>query len=191
MLSDKPSFGILERDNIPTLENIWVRVNGLPYVWFSVNVLALLYVLPTVYDVIILLFALFCMLSTDSFSVGFSSGESMRSSIPRGSTLCFRYGSGDDVSVGDVVCFEVSEKIACHRIIAETDTGYVTQGDGEEIPDLVTVKTDMILGKVASVGYQPLYIPLSPTAFFGLLKTVLFYLIGRRPARKSAHKIIL
>lgn len=192
MSSDTSLTSIPEKVDVPNLENIWVGINDLPYVWFFVNVLVLLYILPTVYDGMVLLFALLCILTFDRFSVGFSAGDSMRPSIPRGSTLCLRYGSEEDVSVGDVVCFEssLSDKTICHRIIDETDTGYLTQGDGTESPDLVTVETDMILGQVASIGYQPLYIPLSPTACFGLLKTVLLYFVGRRPAKKSAREII-
>lgn len=192
MPSDTSLIGIPERGDVPTLENIWIGINNLTFEWFFVNVLVLLYVLPTVYDGIVLLFALLCMLTFDRFNVGFGCGDSMRPSIPRGSTLCFRYGSGEDVSVGDIVCFEtsISNSTVSHRIIDETDTGYVAQGDGTEIPDLITVEPDMILGKVASVGYQPLYIPLSPTAYFGLLKTILLYIAGRRPARESALEII-
>lgn len=192
MPSDTSLIGIPERGDVPTLENIWIGINNLRFVWFFVNVLVLMYVLPTVYDGIVLLFALLCMLTFDRFNVGFSAGDSMRPSVPRGSELFLCYGSAEDVSVGDVVCFEtsLSDRTVSHRIIDETDTGYVTQGDGTEIPDLVTIEPDMILGKVASVGYQPLYVPLSPTAYFGLLKTILLYVSGRRPARESAREII-
>lgn len=57
----------------------------------------------------------------------------------------------DDYHVGDVVAYKTAHSLVTHRIVDETDQGFVTKGDANNAPDRVPVSEDQILGKVVSV----------------------------------------
>lgn len=71
---------------------------------------------------------------------------SMEPTFHTGSVVFVKQGA--KVKVGDPIAFYVGDNYVTHRIIKESDGGYVTKGDGNDADDPWIVKDDMIEGKV-------------------------------------------
>lgn len=98
-------------------------------------------------------------------------GSSMMPSIPSGSTASVQTDF-EKIEVGDVVSYQVPEyadysndMVIHHRVIGKLeDARYVLKGDGNDSVDGFVVHEENILCKTVQYGYQPLYIPLSPSS---------------------------
>jgi len=71
----------------------------------------------------------------------------------------------DDADTGDVITFYSDERneYVTHRVVEETDAGYVTQGDNNEVRDqevgYAHVSPRDVEGRVLTVGGAPLTVP--------------------------------
>ena len=74
---------------------------------------------------------------------------SMEPTIKAGDLIVFK--KQDEYNVGDIITFGLSGTCVTHRIIDKTETGFITQGDANNAPDLSTVPANQILGKVQLV----------------------------------------
>ena len=54
-------------------------------------------------------------------------------------------------SVGDVITFERRDSIVTHRIVGETDEGFITKGDANNAVDEDVVSMDQVVGRVVLV----------------------------------------
>lgn len=86
-------------------------------------------------------------------------GESMEPTLRPGD-LVFVYSSGDYDS-GDIILFETRDgRATLHRIVGQTDGGYVTKGDANPTTDQQAgappVPADRIHGEVLTVASRPL-----------------------------------
>lgn len=54
-------------------------------------------------------------------------------------------------SVGDVITFERRDSIVTHRIVGETDEGFITKGDANNAVDEDVVSMDQVVGRVILV----------------------------------------
>ena len=77
-------------------------------------------------------------------------GSSMLPAIRPGDILLIRRCSVDEPVVGDVVLFTRERRLFAHRVVARSDAGLVTQGDGVAQPDPGVDATEF-LGKVSQV----------------------------------------
>jgi len=74
---------------------------------------------------------------------------SMEPTIPVGSVVGIKKVNLESLSVGDVICFKLSQPTSItHRIINITDDGFVTKGDANENPDQWIVKKENVIGKI-------------------------------------------
>lgn len=80
-------------------------------------------------------------------------GGSMEPTVTRGS-LVFVQETGE-YGPGDVVTFVADERVVTHRIVTETDEGYVTRGDANTAADRWRVSERQVVGEV--VLSIPLY----------------------------------
>ncbi len=65
------------------------------------------------------------------------------------------YKTSSEYEIGDVIIFEAGEYFVTHRIISQTENGYITQGDANNVSDDWVVEYSQIHGKV--VGVLPNY----------------------------------
>lgn len=57
----------------------------------------------------------------------------------------------DAYEVGDVITFTADGSLVTHRVQDMTSTGFLTQGDANDVPDLERVSAEQIVGKVVIV----------------------------------------
>lgn len=113
------------------------------------------------FSILFILLLLTFTLSPISFFV--VNGQSMNPTIPDGSLQLVN--DTKDVGEGDIIVFLSTEedKTIIHRIVDETKTGFITQGDNNNITDqergLDSVSKDQIRGKAVEIADQPLFIP--------------------------------
>lgn len=74
---------------------------------------------------------------------------SMEPTIKAGDLIIFKKQA--EYSVGDIITFGLRGTCVTHRIIDKTESGFITQGDANNTPDLSTVPSDEILGEVQYV----------------------------------------
>ncbi len=92
------------------------------------------------------------MFSDDPFptTFGFSSAVvlsgSMEPEISVGDMLIYQRAASYEV--GDVVIFSEGDYFVTHRIISETEDGFVTKGDANNAQDATAVQVENIYGKV-------------------------------------------
>lgn len=95
--------------------------------------------------------------------VSFVYSDSMEPTIDTGDG--FVVLPADDAVTGDIVTFYSNERneYVTHRVVEETETGYVTQGDNNQGTDQAAgyshVTRDDIEGHVLTVGESPLTVP--------------------------------
>lgn len=54
-----------------------------------------------------------------------------------------------DYDAGDIITYiDAGDSLTTHRIVSETDAGFITQGDANNTPDRLPVMEDRIMGKV-------------------------------------------
>ena len=57
----------------------------------------------------------------------------------------------DSYAVGDIITYENGSSVVTHRIIAETEQGFITKGDYNNTEDLYPVPVSSVVGKVVRV----------------------------------------
>jgi len=57
----------------------------------------------------------------------------------------------DAYAPGDVISFRSGSAVVTHRILRQTEEGYITKGDANNVPDTAPVPTDAVIGKVVLV----------------------------------------
>ncbi len=88
--------------------------------------------------------------------------DSMEPTAPQHSLVVVTSGG---VTTGDILLFETPERdrSVLHRAVGEADTGYITQGDANELPDqafgMTPVSPDQIDGSVLTIAGHPVIIP--------------------------------
>lgn len=73
---------------------------------------------------------------------------SMEPAIQTGS-LCFiqtKYDY-DDIVVGDVIAYELGNRLVTHRVVQTTSEGMITKGDNNDIRDGLTTSKENYIGK--------------------------------------------
>jgi len=118
---------------------------------------------------------------------------SMEPAIPVGGLVVIQTVDPTMVTVGDVICFKSSGiSSVTHRIISQTEDGFITKGDANEEPDLQPVTYNQIVGKVTFtiplVGYLGFFVK-TPIGFAALIlfpASALIFLEIRRLLRKDS-----
>jgi hypothetical protein len=77
-------------------------------------------------------------------------GGSMRPSIPELAPVRLRFGD-EDAAVGDVIAFQIGDRLIVHRVVAKRGAKLFTRGDAELLPDPFLVDRQAVLGKVILV----------------------------------------
>lgn len=99
--------------------------------------------------------------------LGFVETDSMAPTLQPGDGFVVVPGALTDVEPGDVVVFDAEEihggGLVTHRIVGETDLGYVTRGDGNPFTDQdgsePPVKREQIVGQALELGGDVVVIP--------------------------------
>lgn len=118
---------------------------------------------------------------------GWDFGNSMMPSIPSGSTMSIRTTDFEKIEIGDVISYEVPEYAdhsnknnIHHRVIGKLDNGgYIMKGDGNNSLDGFVVYDENIVSKTVQYGYQPLYIPISPSSIAFTISKIYRKVIGQ------------
>jgi signal peptidase I len=120
-------------------------------------------------------------------------GTSMLPNIPHGALAVAK--KDINYEVGDIISFkqEGRDRMIVHRIVGQTENGFVTQGDNIERRDPGTVTLDEINGKVVFVtpyfGFLALFLknPLVLTLFI-LTTGALMTSTGKNRKKKQSHE---
>ncbi len=99
---------------------------------------------------------------------------SMSPAIKTGSIVAVKPASS--YNIGDVITFKKGHgerEIVTHRIIGQTEQGFITQGDANNVVDANPVKEEAILGKVALTIPYAAYAANSARSKFGLILLIL------------------
>lgn len=73
---------------------------------------------------------------------------SMSPAINVGDIVFIKHADLDDISVSDVIAYNLGESVIVHRVVEKTDEGLITQGDAVEQRDANAVTDENIEGKV-------------------------------------------
>lgn len=57
--------------------------------------------------------------------------------------------AGQEYKTGDIITFVSGENMVTHRIVGETEAGFITKGDANNTEDTEPVSADSIIGEVA------------------------------------------
>ena len=57
----------------------------------------------------------------------------------------------DSYAVGDIITFRSGQSAVTHRIVGETEQGFITQGDANNAADIAPVAPEQIIGRVEQV----------------------------------------
>lgn len=79
--------------------------------------------------------------------------DSMEPVIPAGSWVVGVPARGEETAVGDVAAYRKEngtklQPLIIHRVVGITESGFIFQGDNNELPDSRIVKTDQIVYKI-------------------------------------------
>ena len=99
---------------------------------------------------------------------------SMEPTIKVGDLIVFKKQAEYDV--GDIITFGSRGTCVTHRIIDKTESGFITQGDANNAPDLSAVPPEEVLGEVQFVipnGGNAILKLRSPTGLFVIIIGVL------------------
>jgi len=148
----------------------------------------------------VLIFVLFPLLPIDNnYSLKMVLSGSMGPAIKTGSIVAVKpahsASSGQaDYKIGDVITFKKGqgeENILTHRIIGQTEQGFITQGDANNVADASPVKEEAILGKVVFAVPYAAYAANFARSKFGLILLILIpaLLIIGGEARKIFQEV--
>jgi len=123
----------------------------------------------------VLIFVLFPLLPIDNnYSLKMVLSGSMSPAIKTGSIVAVKPASS--YNIGDVITFQKGqgeENILTHRIIGQTEQGFITQGDANNVADANPVKEEAILGKVVLTVPYAAYPANFVRSKFGLIILIL------------------
>jgi len=142
---------------------------------------------------VVLVFVLFPLLPIDNnYSLKMVLSGSMSPAIKTGSVVAVKPASS--YSVGDVITFKKGqgeENILTHRIIGQTEQGFITQGDANNVADTNQVRKEAILGKVVLAVPYAAYVANFACSKFGLILLILIpaLLIIGSEARKIFQEV--
>ena len=112
---------------------------------------------------------------------------SMEPELPVGS-VCLVDCQNKEPEAGDIISYKAQDTIITHRVIEETDDGYITKGDSNSVADPGIVKPKQIFGTVIcsipQVGYAVMFMRTLKGIVLIAIGTVCFGLIGRLLERK-------
>ncbi len=95
----------------------------------------------------------------------------------------------NDYGKGDIITFEDGGSLVTHRIVGESDSGFITQGDANNTPDRKPVAEGSILGKVVlTVPKIGLFIEFIRTPFGLMCITFAGLLILAAPSLIACRK---
>ena len=86
----------------------------------------------------------------------------------------------DTYTVGDVITFYSGSSLVTHRIVGETERGFITKGDANNTADLYLVPIEHVVGKVVlvipqiGVAIQFMQTPLGMTILLGIAILMIF-----------------
>ena len=86
----------------------------------------------------------------------------------------------DTYAVGDVITFYSGSSLVTHRIVGETERGFITKGDANNTADLYPVPIEHVVGKVVLVipqigaAIQFMQTPLGMTILLGIAILMIF-----------------
>ncbi|MDZ7687587.1 MAG: signal peptidase I [Halobacteriales archaeon] len=131
---------------------------------------ALSYVLTVVLLVLVLSLSLGYFLGHPVL-LSYAESGSMEPAIDEGDGFFLVPSQLSSVGVGDVVTFQAENvnggELTTHRVVAETDTGYITKGDDNPFTDQDTgepaVTDAQIVGVVPTLGDSPVTVPMLGT----------------------------
>lgn len=107
---------------------------------------------------------------------------SMEPELPVGS-VCLVDCQQKEPEVGDIISYKAKDTIITHRVIEETDDGYITKGDSNSVADPGIVKPKQIFGTVIcsipKVGYAVMFMRTLKGIVLIAIGAVCFGLIGR------------
>lgn len=93
--------------------------------------------------------------------LSYVTSDSMEPALSQGDA--YPVVDGTEIQEGDVILFATEERYVAHRVVDETATGYVTQGDANPSTDQAggepPVPDDRVLGVVPTVGDTPIAVP--------------------------------
>ena len=72
---------------------------------------------------------------------------SMEPNIKIGDLIIVKEYKIEDIQKGDIITFEIDDKIITHRIIEIKDGKYITKGDNNNVEDDFSVRVENIKGK--------------------------------------------
>lgn len=112
-----------------------------------------------IFAIIILLFAINMAIQSkntneDIFVLGFKpyiiQTGSMEPELKVNALIVIKKVTYEEIEVGDIISFKPngSNINVCHRVIEQTDQGYITKGDNNNNPDLELVTKDNFSGKL-------------------------------------------
>lgn len=79
---------------------------------------------------------------------------SMEPALHTGSVCFVDTKKADSVGVGDVIAFHIQETYITHRIVEETEEGFITKGDANDSNDMWVVQKNDVEGKtIFSIPY--------------------------------------
>ena len=115
-------------------------------------------------DIILLVLALFLMVPLlTKAATGYATffgykpiyilTDSMEPVIPAGSWVVGVPARGEEITVGDVVAYRKEngtklQPTIIHRVVGITESGFIFQGDNNELPDSQVVRADQIMYKI-------------------------------------------
>ena len=112
---------------------------------------------------------------------------SMVPELPVGS-VCLVDCQQKEPVAGDIISYKAQDTIITHRVIEETDDGYITKGDSNSVADPGIVKPKQIFGtvicRIPKVGYAVMFMRTLKGIVLIAIGTVCFGLIGRLLERK-------
>ena len=112
---------------------------------------------------------------------------SMEPELPVGS-VCLVDCQNKEPEAGDIISYKAQDTIITHRVIEETDDGYITKGDSNSVADPGIVKPKQIFGTVIcsipQVGYAVMFMRTLKGIVLIAIGAVCFGLIGRLLERK-------
>ena len=111
----------------------------------------------------------------------------MEPELPVGS-VCLVDCQNKEPEAGDIISYKAQDTIITHRVIEETDDGYITKGDSNSVADPGIVKPKQIFGTVIcsipQVGYAVMFMRTLKGIVLIAIGAVCFGLIGRLLERK-------
>lgn len=107
---------------------------------------------------------------------------SMEPNVPVGS-ICLVNCQDREPDVGDIIAYRAGDTIITHRVVEETDQGYVTKGDANNAADPGVVKQKQIFGVcsivIPKVGYVVMFLRTLKGIVLTITGVICFGLIGK------------